>query len=90
MTELRAIAFIGVVLFGYQTLTAELTPGSALGLGVSGLILGITGAITARRRAGARRPIVRVLAIAYFLLSMVMAVVIALALKWIYLAMPSA
>lgn len=90
MTELRAIAFVGVVLFGYQTLTAELTPGTALGLGVTGLVLGVTGAITARRRAGARRPIVRVLAIAYMLLSMVMAVVIALAIKWIYLSMPAA
>lgn len=90
MTELRAIAFIGVVLFGYQTLAGELTPGSALGLGTAGLILGLTGTINARRRAGARRPIVRVLAIAYLLLSMVMAVVIALALKWIYLSVPAA
>jgi hypothetical protein len=85
VTELRGLAFVGVVLFGYQAILGELTPGSALGLGGSGLILGLTGLVTARRRAGARRPIVRALAAAYLLLSVVMAVVIALALKWLYI-----
>ncbi len=86
MTELRAIAFVGVLLFGYQALLGELTPGSALGLGGAGLLLAISGFVTARRRVGARRPIVRVLAAAYVVLSIAMAVVVALALKWLYLS----
>ncbi|MFN7954978.1 MAG: hypothetical protein U0610_24845 [bacterium] len=86
MTELRAIAFVGVLLFGYQAVLGELTPGSALGLGGAGLMLALSGFVTARRRAGARRPVVRLLAAAYVVMSIAMAVVVALALKWLYLS----